>query len=649
MDEKVRLIFITISILIIIGCKSKVKHPDTHYSKTDSIQIAQLLQNEMEYEVSKPDSALILLTQVRNLAIRDFDTETIFHSYSYASAIYASIGAFQKSKIASDSAMYWATRNEENKPLLMAAYSNYGNLYKHQNQIDSAIIYYIKAYDLLDSNSPPTHVAVLSNNLGILLGIQGNNSQALRYLHKSEDVFVKQHDTANLFSVYQNITRNITLNSANDSLQLKSYLNKLLSIYSADNGKFANSITATFVGGAYVQAGLIDSAIFMYKASLAMAKTDHQVDAITTASSNLGELFTDKGMNDSAFKYYSIYRSVCNPDSAVLQQRLNYYNTFYLKYKKTGKIPEALLALEKLHQASNETFQEGKKEQLLKHEREITRLKAEKLIAAEENQINRQRFYVTLLIAFAILIILVAALIWMKQRATLNRTQQQNEIAAIRARKKEEEMRAEMLQKEIAALFAQLNPHFIFNALNPLALFMSRNQHEEGLAYLGQLSILMRSFVNLSQMHFAPIQDVLTFLEHYVQIQQQRFSFVLDYVVDTMGVDIKKYGIPALMLQPIIENAIEYGVGHTGGGTITITINISFLNEQEVLQIIISNTGALLPPDFVPKSGHALSIIAAQVNILKQQHGLGNMTIQNLPDKSGIQIVLDLPLIGLTI
>ncbi|MCH5720290.1 histidine kinase [Niabella hibiscisoli] len=118
----------------------------------------------------------------------------------------------------------------------------------------------------------------------------------------------------------------------------------------------------------------------------------------------------------------------------------------------------------------------------------------------------------------------VIGLLWV-QKEKRRQLKQQKQSAIREAQEKENKLYNDLVQQEMVALFAKLNPHFIFNALNPLTVFILKNQNKEALVYLNQVALLMRGFINLSQIQFATINDVLTFLRHYVAVQQHRFDF----------------------------------------------------------------------------------------------------------------------------
>jgi PAS domain S-box-containing protein len=137
-----------------------------------------------------------------------------------------------------------------------------------------------------------------------------------------------------------------------------------------------------------------------------------------------------------------------------------------------------------------------------------------------------------------------------------------------------------------AMLRYQLNPHFMFNVLNSVNALMGENQRNAKRMII-QFSSLLRHTLVASGKQTAPLGDEMEAVEHYLAIEKLRFEERLEARVDadrrTLGLNI-----PVFLVQPLVENAIKYGM-QTTQGTLHLTI-VSRL-EKENLVIEVSNTG----------------------------------------------------------
>lgn len=202
-----------------------------------------------------------------------------------------------------------------------------------------------------------------------------------------------------------------------------------------------------------------------------------------------------------------------------------------------------------------------------------------------------------------------------------------------------------MLQLQSQAFFSQLSPHFIFNALTPLQSHILKNEKIKSLEYLDHFSSLMRDILKNSDKMEINLKKELDFIKKYVAIQQIRFTppFFFEINIEP-GIDQENISIPAMMLQPIVENAIEHGVKSKGNeGKIVVDINSIIINGTNCLQIRIADNGAGITQN-VLKEGHALYILQKRVQTLQKREGIiASLTHEPRENESGTIFKLILP------
>ena len=113
----------------------------------------------------------------------------------------------------------------------------------------------------------------------------------------------------------------------------------------------------------------------------------------------------------------------------------------------------------------------------------------------------------------------------------------------------------------LKSLRSQMNPHFIFNALNSVNNFIAKSDERSANRYLSEFSTLMRSVLENSEEDFIPLDKELELLELYVKLEHSRFPDKFEYVIQVDdNLDVSSYEIPPMLLQPYIENAIWHGL-----------------------------------------------------------------------------------------
>ena len=118
---------------------------------------------------------------------------------------------------------------------------------------------------------------------------------------------------------------------------------------------------------------------------------------------------------------------------------------------------------------------------------------------------------------------------------------------------------------ELKALRAQMNPHFIFNAMNSIQKFLTTNEQENAMIYLSRFAQLIRSIFEQSKKKEIALQEEIEFLNAYLDLEKLRFkkkitvNFKIEPELLARAADIK---IPPLLIQPVIENAFKHGLLH---------------------------------------------------------------------------------------
>jgi len=146
-----------------------------------------------------------------------------------------------------------------------------------------------------------------------------------------------------------------------------------------------------------------------------------------------------------------------------------------------------------------------------------------------------------------------------------------------------------MLNLQQKALQLQMNPHFVFNALNSIQGLIAREDNKKARKYLQQFSSMMRSVLNQSREEKITLEDEIAYLKSYLSLEQMANNQSFDYeIIEDPNVE-DGISIPAMIIQPFIENAIIHGV--KGLKERRGKINIYFVQYGENLKCTISDNG----------------------------------------------------------
>ena len=208
------------------------------------------------------------------------------------------------------------------------------------------------------------------------------------------------------------------------------------------------------------------------------------------------------------------------------------------------------------------------------------------------------------------------------------------------------ELRVERLERlsieaRLHALRLQLDPHFLFNALNTIS---SQVESDPKLArsMIEHLGDLLRMSLGAHQKHHVPLASELAFLDHYLAIQRIRFGSRLRYE-QTVAETAKNAMVPSMMLQPLVENAIRHGIStRATGGTVRVIVEAS----DSELRILLEDDGVGLPAGWDPErpvGGLGLSVTRQRLEGFYPD-GMSSFEIQSR-EEGGVAVKLRMPLV----
>lgn len=205
------------------------------------------------------------------------------------------------------------------------------------------------------------------------------------------------------------------------------------------------------------------------------------------------------------------------------------------------------------------------------------------------------------------------------------------------------EMRRAIVELEQKALRLSMNPHFIFNVLTAIQSFIGHNDTTAARRYLAKFAKLMRAILENSRVAAVPLQEEIEVLEQYLALEQvrlgnNRLAFSIEYSEELQGEEIT---IPPMLIQPLVENAVQHGVLHKEG---LGHVWLRFAREGEgLLRCTVQDDGVgrQRAAELEQRDGQHVStgllVIQERCEVFRQQYGVdARFSLGDVVDANGV-------------
>ncbi len=180
----------------------------------------------------------------------------------------------------------------------------------------------------------------------------------------------------------------------------------------------------------------------------------------------------------------------------------------------------------------------------------------------------------------------------------------------VRFRDREQQLRVLASRAELKALRAQINPHFLFNALNAIAGLI-RDQPALADETVEHLAEVFRYTLRKSETEWVRLEEEIEFVDAYLRVEQARFGDRLRVSIE-MDPAAARTPVPAMSIQPLVENAIKHGASNVEGPA---WVSLRAAVEDDALSIVVSDNGPGFPPGFAIQAsgGPGLLYVAERI------------------------------------
>lgn len=182
-----------------------------------------------------------------------------------------------------------------------------------------------------------------------------------------------------------------------------------------------------------------------------------------------------------------------------------------------------------------------------------------------------------------LLLFISGAMVYFIYRNRLKTHQRQNRLLLEKAT-----LEKNLRQSMLSSIKSQMNPHFLFNALNTIQSFIITEDKKNASVYLSKFSKLTRNILNMSERDTITLQEELDSLLLYLELEKMRFNEINYSVVIESNIQVNRILIPSMIIQPYVENSIKHGLLHKMGDK-NLLIHIS--KSLRELIIVIEDNG----------------------------------------------------------
>ncbi|MCB4798451.1 tetratricopeptide repeat-containing sensor histidine kinase [Neotamlana laminarinivorans] len=561
-----------------------------NHPQKDSIRVKYLINTAFSLLYTAPDSTLLLSQQALEISKQQNLKQGLYLSYSHIGMAYYQNNSYKKAI-----SNYFKALNiaeDLNNTLFQSrVHSNLANIYADFGEFNKALNSYKKSFEIAKTNSDTIYQIIALANIGVLqserdslidLGIL-NLKQALNLAEK-----IKHEQYITFF----NLNLGLSFKKKKEYIKAINYYKEVLNFNGETKKTYDNLLAYNNLSTASFEIKDYKATEFYANKALDIAKEFNDLEWQSSAWATLSEVYSAKNKYKLAFQAYQNY--------SELKDSLDLINTKaeILKLQDDYKHDKEKLLLTAKHDKEN-----------LLNLQEINNQKA----------INR----IIVISAITILVLLFLGFYVYK-------------------RKQESQFNLKVAETELKALRAQMNPHFIFNALNSVSKYITSNNSNLANNFLIKFSNLMRQTLENSEKKDITVKEDLQLLKNYLEIECKRFVNGFKYKIEVdEELNSENVLVPPMLLQPFVENSIWHGISKmNGSGCVTIEAKVQ--NDMLCYTVDDNGVGRKNPNGKRHNSkSMGISITQNRIDILnKQKKANGNLKIIDKDKGTRVEITL---------
>ncbi|MDX8552399.1 tetratricopeptide repeat protein [Tenacibaculum sp. 1B UA] len=408
-----------------------------------------------------------------------------------------------------------------------------GNIYLALKQYQLALEKFKKAILIQEKTGDKRGLAINHQNMGLAFQNLGDIDAALEHYNKSLQYNIENNSSIGKVICHNSISNVLLLQGKYE--EAYKYISEVVSLSEKTGNQYYTSDVYITLGNVQLKLDSLDKAKIYLEKGLAVANKHKIPSGVNQSKLYLSELYEKKKNYEKAYGFYK--KAIEGERKTFNDKNILYVNNLINKY-----------------------------------DNEVSRNKIKNL--AKENEIATLKLLRNrnvLIIALVSIAFLGVLLYSMYRQRLLNNDKK-------------------ILMLEQEALRIQMNPHFVFNALNSIKLYVINNEQKNAVYYLNKFSKLIRSILESSSVKEVTLSEELKTMNLYMSIENIRLSNEVNYVekVDS-NVNIERIKVPPLILQPFLENSIWHGLSCKKGEK-EVSLSVTKISD-EFIQIDIVDNG----------------------------------------------------------
>jgi sensor histidine kinase YesM len=203
---------------------------------------------------------------------------------------------------------------------------------------------------------------------------------------------------------------------------------------------------------------------------------------------------------------------------------------------------------------------------------------------------------------------------------------------------KASQLEALLQSSQLAALRAQLQPHFLYNTLNGIAALVASVQPARAVAAIEELGDLLHASLRDDGREEITVEEEIALADRYLSLQRMRFEERLryDWYVDPA---VSRCLVPVFILQPIVENAVVHGLD---AGQESLNVHIEAAATERGVELTVENDGSALSASDAPRTGHGTGLATTRARLATKYGDSASLTILERP-QGGVVVRVIIP------
>lgn len=542
-------------------------------TKSDTAKVNQYNKIADLYKEINPDQTFLYAQKAMVISLKKeyhFGLATAYINKGNASIILGNysdaLEFFEKAKSEFETALEKETNKKQVKSGLARVYASSGVVYSEQSDYTSALKSYEKGLKLYQEIEELTGVSKTLNNIGILYKSQQKYPKALQYLKQAHKIQTSLGEKnapitlTNIGVIY------FEIGEYQNAIQ---YYQKAQKGFDENENKRGSALLNNYLGDYYTEQKNFSLANEYYQKSLDLYEEIQNKFGASLALYNIGILLQEQKKYEEALRFATKSLDYAQ-EIGVLDQTYHSEELLSELYESLKK-PEAALIHYKNSIIARDSISNQETNKKFAFAEMNYEYKKKEALFSEKHK--REFQLVVFLILGGFLLIVLSLVIY-------NRMQIKHRLT----------LKKEVAEYEQKALHLQMNPHFVFNCLSSISSFIVQNGTDSALKYLSKFSKLMRLTLEYSKGSLIPIDKEIESLQNYLELEQLRFSDKFEFKINSSENVEFNMGLPPLLIQPFVENAILHGlVPKEGKGKINVDFDVQ--NNQLICTITDDGIG----------------------------------------------------------